>query len=109
MIQLPQDFRIRMQDMLGEAYPAFLRSYDEEKYQALRVNTLKGTVEEFLEKAPFAGLTPVSWEKNGLYAHGRIGKLVAAATCAWRSGRENNSCPNGTIYDRFKVPCLFAR
>lgn len=67
MIQLPQDFRIRMQGMLGEAYPAFLRSYDEEKYQSLRVNTLKGTVEEFLEKAPFAGLTPVSWEKNGFY------------------------------------------
>ncbi len=90
MIQLPQDFRIRMQDMLGEAYPAFLRSYDEEKYQALRVNTLKGTVEEFLEKAPFAGLTPVSWEKNGLYyAHGRIGKLVADATCARRASRES--------------------
>lgn len=67
MIQLPQDFRIRMQGMLGEAYPAFLRSYDEEKYQSLRVNTLKGTVEEFLEKALFAGLTPVSWEKNGFY------------------------------------------
>ena len=32
-----------MQDMLKEAYPAFLRSYEEEKVQALRVNALKGT------------------------------------------------------------------
>ena len=67
MIQLPQDFMIRMQDMLGGAYPAFLRSYDEEKYQALRVNMLKGTTEDFLEKAPFAKLTPVPWEQNGFY------------------------------------------
>ncbi len=81
MIQLPQDFMIRMQDMLGEAYPAFLRSYEAEKYQALRVNALKGTKEEFLEKAPFAELTPVSWEKNGFYyAHGHVRKLAAAQT-----------------------------
>lgn len=67
MIQLPQDFRIRMQDMLGEAYPAFLRSYDEERHQALRVNTLKGTAEAFLERAPFVDLAAVSWEKSGFY------------------------------------------
>ena len=64
MIQLPQDFRIRMQDMLGEAYPAFLRSYEEEKYQALRVNALKGTAEEFLQKMPAGGLGAVAWEQN---------------------------------------------
>jgi len=67
MIQLPQDFMTRMQDMLREAYPAFLHSYEEEKYQALRVNLLKGTTENFLKKAPFANLTPVLWEKNGFY------------------------------------------
>ena len=37
-----------MQDMLREAYPAFLHSYENEKVQALRVNVLKGTKEEFL-------------------------------------------------------------
>lgn len=67
MIKLPQDFAIRMQDMLQEAYPAFLRSYEKEKYQALRVNTLKGTTEEFLEKAPFSNLQAVPWEKRGFY------------------------------------------
>lgn len=73
MIQLPQDFMIRMQDMLGEVYPAFMRSYDEERYQALRINTLKGTTADFLEleknmgKEAFGELIPVPWEKSGFY------------------------------------------
>ncbi|MDE6620495.1 MAG: RsmB/NOP family class I SAM-dependent RNA methyltransferase [Lachnospiraceae bacterium] len=67
MISLPQDFMIRMQDMLGEAYPAFLCSYEEKKVQALRVNTLKGTCEEFLKKVSYADLRPVAWEQNGFY------------------------------------------
>lgn len=70
MIQLPQDFVTRMQDMLGEAYPAFLRSYDEEKYQALRVNVLKSTADDFLQRAPFfqcSEAVSVPWEKNGFY------------------------------------------
>lgn len=70
MILLPQDFTTRMQDMLGEAYPAFLRSYDEEKYQALRVNVLKGTADDFLRRAPFfsrSDAVSVPWEKNGFY------------------------------------------
>lgn len=67
MMQLPQDFMIRMQGMLGEAYPAFLHSYEKEKVQALRVNTLKDTREVFLERMPFADLRIVPWEKNGFY------------------------------------------
>ena len=35
---LPQDFAVRMKDMLKEDYDAFLKSYENEKYQALRVN-----------------------------------------------------------------------
>lgn len=62
-----------MQDMLKEAYPAFLRSYEEEKVQALRVNALKGTREEFLEKASFGSLKQVPWEKDGLYYTGTDG------------------------------------
>ena len=64
---LPTDFEIRMQDMLGEAYPAFRRSYEKESHTALRVNMLKGTREEFLSKAPFSGLREVPWEINGFY------------------------------------------
>ena len=49
-VRLPAEFEKRMQDMLKDAYPAFLHSYDNEKKSALRVNTLKGTVDEFFEK-----------------------------------------------------------
>lgn len=70
MINLPNDFEERMQDMLGDAYPAFVRSYDDRKFQSLRVNTLKGSVEEFLEKAPFfdgCDVRRVPWESCGIY------------------------------------------
>lgn len=59
-----------MQDMLGEAYPAFRRSYEEEGRTALRVNTLKGTREAFLQKAPFTGLQEVLWARDGFYYDG---------------------------------------
>lgn len=67
MMKLPKDFENRMQDMLKEAYPAFMCSYEEDKFQSLRVNALKGTREEFLEKSPFGSLEEVAWEKNGFY------------------------------------------
>ncbi len=57
-----------MQDMLGSAYPAFVRSYEKQKVQALRVNTLKASAEEFLENAPFfdkASVRRVPWEHTG--------------------------------------------
>jgi len=67
MIDLPHDFALRMQDMLKEAYPAFLHNYDKENYQALRVNTLKGTVEMFLRSGFFSNLAGIPWEKRGFY------------------------------------------
>lgn len=70
MIKLPKEFEARMQDMLGSAYPAFVRSYEKQKVQALRVNTLKGSVEEFLEKTPFLdkdSVRRVAWEPSGFY------------------------------------------
>ena len=63
---LPNEFLSRMQMMLGEEYEAFLASYDQEKYQALRINTLKADEESFLLKAPFH-LTKVDWAENGFY------------------------------------------
>lgn len=63
---LPQEFTERMQEMLGEEFAAFLCSYDNKKYQSLRVNPLKANVEEFLQKTSFH-LKPVAWEKNGFY------------------------------------------
>ncbi len=63
---LPKAFEERMRGMLGEEYPAFESSYEKEKFQALRVNTLKADREAFAEGVPFS-LKPVPWEKNGFY------------------------------------------
>lgn len=63
---LPQGFLERMQQLLGEEYPAFLQSYETERAQALRLNPLKGPADLFLGKTD-CSLTPVPWEKNGFY------------------------------------------
>ena len=63
---LPQEFLQRMEQMLGTEYPAFLESYNEDRYQALRVNPRKISPASFPEKAPFH-LQPVPWEGNGFY------------------------------------------
>ncbi len=63
---LPKEFVERMQKMLGEEYPAFEKSYEKEKFQALRVNTLKGSKAELAKKSPFS-LKQVPWEENGFY------------------------------------------
>ncbi|MBE5868822.1 MAG: NOL1/NOP2/sun family putative RNA methylase [Lachnospiraceae bacterium] len=63
---LPEQFLERMKRMLGDEYPAFLQSFEEEPYRALRVNTGKVSVEEFLKKSPFS-LHPVPWTENGFY------------------------------------------
>lgn len=76
MMQLPEDFMIRMQGMLGEAYPAFLRSYEKEKVQALRINTLKDTREAFFARNPFADLKAVLWEENGFYFRSNDGETA---------------------------------
>lgn len=65
-MRLPQEFEARMQDMLGEAYPAFRQSYEKNKFQALRVNPMKGTQEAFLQSAPFI-MRKVPWAENGFY------------------------------------------
>lgn len=63
---LPKEFLQRMQKMLGEEYQEFLNSFYQEKYHALRINSLKGDAEKFFRKSPFS-VTPVSWAKNGYY------------------------------------------
>ena len=67
MIDLPEKFKERMKAQLGENYGAFISSYDRQPYKAIRVNTLKISVEKFKEISPFDNLTPVPWEPNGFY------------------------------------------
>lgn len=63
---LPQEFTKRMQRMLGDEYSLFIQTFEQKKYQSLRLNPLKGSREEFLVHNPFS-LSLVEWEKNGFY------------------------------------------
>ena len=65
---LPEQFLKRMEEMLGEEFPAFLESYDRERYQALRINTLKKSesgedVADVL--TALFDLERVPWAQNG--------------------------------------------
>ena len=63
---LPQLFLDRMKQMLEEEYPAFLNSYEDARYQALRINPSKTDRNRFAEETSFH-LQPVPWEANGVF------------------------------------------
>lgn len=63
---LPQEFLDRMKQMLGEEYPQFEQSYEQEKYRALRMNPRKGEPQQLRAQMPFE-LTPVPWSEYGYY------------------------------------------
>lgn len=67
MIRLPEEFKKRMKTLLGEEeYALFLKSYEKEPRQALRVNTNKISIEDFLRISPFT-LQAVPWAPEGFY------------------------------------------
>ena len=65
-MNLPQEYLNRMQKRLGEAYPAFLRCYEEAPVRGVRANLLKLTAQAFAALAPFAH-DPVPWAEGGFY------------------------------------------
>lgn len=65
-MNLPEKFLEKMKDLLKNEYKAFLESYNNKKYQGLRINTLKISVEDFVKISPFK-LTPIPWCKDGFY------------------------------------------
>ncbi len=66
MVTLPKEFTDRMEKLLGEEYPAFLKSYEETRKYGLRINTLKISPEEFEEISDFE-LTPIGWIPGAYY------------------------------------------
>ncbi|GAB6988651.1 RsmB/NOP family class I SAM-dependent RNA methyltransferase [Paenibacillus pini] len=74
-IQLPTIFQERMQSLLKEQYPHFIKSYDQAPHGGLRVNTLKISKEHMMDITPFT-LRPIPWCPTGFYTeHGaRPGK-----------------------------------
>ena len=66
MSGLPQPFLNKMAGLLGEEYPAFLRSLTGERSYGLRVNTLKLSPAEFERISPWP-LEPIPWSPAGFY------------------------------------------
>jgi len=62
---LPEDFTKRMQELLGDGYSSFIYSFDKEKVQGLRINTLKLNIRD-KDRLPF-GLEGVPWAEEGFY------------------------------------------
>lgn len=66
-MKLPAAFEEKMRSLLGEEYEAYLESYDLPKYQGLRINTLKISLEEWEKLSPFLLHKKVPWCKEGFY------------------------------------------
>src|SRR5512137_2950632 len=60
-IPIPPLFLERMRLMLGSEYPAFAAALQEQPVSGLRVNTLKLTIKEFQNIAPFPLVEGVAW------------------------------------------------
>ena len=65
-MNLPEDFKIKMKALLKDEYEAFIQSYEEGKQQGLRINTLKVSINDFLQKSPFQ-LEKIPWVKEGFF------------------------------------------
>lgn len=70
---LPEAFVERMRDMLQEESEDFLKTFEQSRYQALRLNALKkndkgdSAASALVSGEGFAHLSPVSWAENGYY------------------------------------------
>lgn len=66
MMKLPEAFVNRMREELQGEAEAFFKSYEENRFQGLRVNEWKISVEDFLARETFS-LEPVPWCRTGFY------------------------------------------
>ncbi len=71
---LPPDYIKKMQKLLGEEYPLYIRSLSEPAHSGLRVNTLKLRTEDFKHLLEGEFL-PIPWIESGFY----IGEGVRAS------------------------------
>lgn len=88
MSTLPIDFEKKMKVLLGEEYESFIEGYENDKYQALRLNPLKKTTRsasDVFDKLVAASdkdtdmngvasgeICSVPWEENGYYYDGAL-------------------------------------
>lgn len=62
---LPTEFVMRMQEMLGLEFPAFMESYEKESSYGLRYNPLKADQKQFERTAGAFLLSKVPWAEEG--------------------------------------------
>ena len=65
-MNFPDEFKVKMKDLLAEEYEFFEASYEKPRRRGLRVNEYKVSAEEFAERAPFP-LERIPWVKNGFF------------------------------------------
>lgn len=65
-MELPIKFLEKMQNILGDEYDAFIKSYEENRKAALRINTLKGNGEKLFSVLG-EKLSPVPWTSDGYF------------------------------------------
>jgi NOL1/NOP2/sun family putative RNA methylase len=63
---IPENFKIKMKELLGDELDSFLDCYNEKHNAGIRVNTLKLSPERFAGISPVE-VTKVPWIKNGFY------------------------------------------
>ena len=75
MQRLPQEFLSRMKNALGDEFDEFLSSYDRDKIQGLRLNSLKCDGKAVFDEFDLRG---IPWCDSGYYfnADDRPGKSV---------------------------------
>lgn len=61
---LPERFKARMAEMLGDDYPRFERALEEPNVRAVRVNTTKISVDEF-KRVSALSLSPIDYAEDG--------------------------------------------
>lgn len=80
-MELPKEYLVRMQELLGEEYPEYLDSFSKARVTALRTNTRKISPEELKARMPFLEES-VPWAPEGFYFSGGKTKDSAQVTPA---------------------------
>ena len=65
-MELPIKFVQKMKNILGNEYDAFIKTYEENRKAALRINTLKGNSEKLFAVLG-EELPPVPWTGDGYF------------------------------------------
>lgn len=74
MISLPQEFKNRMQNLLGEEYGAFLQGYEKPHFRGIRLNPIKCDANTLRSALPFA-VVPAPFSPLSYYIPENAGKI----------------------------------